>query len=477
MALNLADLDALLADPRIPAIHAAARGAPHAIPSVPDVAQPPASAPSLPTPSAGIPDLAKPTGAESRAAGKAEFQRGIPNVNAAPFTPDYFQQEREKSDYLRAHPWGSDVSAHPGAWGKLGHVAAKIGNVAGDIVAPGTMALIPGTDLHNELERGAQLKGFNQAIENEQKQALTGEEQAQTWKALHPEPQSAEWKPIGESGWEVSGRSGETQEIPGFQPPTKETKKDWVAAVNPDTQKPEYYDREAGKFTGVSPFEKPEGDKAPPHITALGKDGKSHIMERDPATGEYSIDRGLAPPNYAQVAPSLRTVDVLNPQGVPTVQTLSGKTIGQAATGAYGHSEAQAGAVQRAGTELINTVQANKAKFGNVQAILNSAFLGTPLADPVSAGLASQIASFAALNPSMHGFRGQDALREFEKLIGGLPNNPDALVTGIQGIMKTAGAINPNLPQGNGPQTGTVEDGYRFKGGDPADKNNWEKVK
>lgn len=34
--------------------------------------------------------------------------------------------------------------------GKIGHVAAGIGNVLGDIFAPATMTLIPGTQLHNE---------------------------------------------------------------------------------------------------------------------------------------------------------------------------------------------------------------------------------------------------------------------------------------------------------------------------------------
>jgi hypothetical protein len=32
--------------------------------------------------------------------------------------------------------------------------------------------------------------------------------------------------------------------------------------------------------------------------------------------------------------------------------------------------------------------------------------------------------------------------------------------------------INPSA----GPKAGEVKDGYRFKGGNPADKNNWQKV-
>jgi hypothetical protein len=50
---------------------------------------------------------------------------------------------------------------------------------------------------------------------------------------------------------------------------------------------------------------------------------------------------------------------------------------------------------------------------------------------------------------------------------------------GLAVAQQKAGApqtpIVPSQPQG-GPQPGTVEGGYRFKGGDPADQNNWEKV-
>jgi hypothetical protein len=105
----------------------------------------------------------------------------------------------------------------------------------------------------------------------------------------------------------------------------------------------------------------------------------------------------------------------------------------------------QAAAIDRASTGLIKTLEANKNKVGNVKAILESAFLRTPLADPELSGIATELASYAALQPALHGFRGQDALNEFMKIIGGVPKDADALIASIRAIQKTAGYVNPRI--------------------------------
>jgi hypothetical protein len=115
-----------------------------------------------------------PTKQQSQAAGKAEWQRMQVPVTAQPFTPEYYQQQREQADLERSHPWGSPISAHPSGWGELAHVASRIGNIAGDALAPRVMAEIPGTDLNKQLERSGQQKGFTAATENQWKN-LQGE--------------------------------------------------------------------------------------------------------------------------------------------------------------------------------------------------------------------------------------------------------------------------------------------------------------
>ena len=63
------------------------------------------------------------------------------------------QSRLERLKWEDTHPWGSPEN-HPGTLGKIAHGLAKVGNIAGDIVAPATMSLIPGTELHRQAEEG-----------------------------------------------------------------------------------------------------------------------------------------------------------------------------------------------------------------------------------------------------------------------------------------------------------------------------------
>ena len=195
----------------------------------------------------GAPDLQKPTPAQSRAAGKAEYQRGLPTITAEPFTPEYYEQEREKSDYAKLHPWGSDISAHPGFGGKLAHFGAEVGNIAGNIVAPGTMANIPGTEMNQRLQRMGQAKGYEQAVENEQRQAQTaGFEEAN---------REVPFTPFGET---------EPIQVRAASLPTLEAAKQRAESVQGRAEHPENMDQELADAVtdaqrrGVDPMQDPK---------------------------------------------------------------------------------------------------------------------------------------------------------------------------------------------------------------------------
>lgn len=47
--------------------------------------------------------------------------------------------------------------------------------------------------------------------------------------------------------------------------------------------------------------------------------------------------------------------------------------------------------------------------------------------------------------------------------------------TAIEGIARASGPFKGEINTGGGPKVGIVEDGYKFKGGDPSDPANWEK--
>ncbi len=179
-------------------------------------------------------------------------------------------------------------------------------------------------------------------------------------------------------------------------------------------------------------------------------DGKPHLMMWNQNTHSYDKDLGEAPPKQAASSAyaNTRTINLLDPEtGIPTTyqmdpatQTYS-KRLGASATGAYGHEEAQAGAVERQGKQLIDDIKTHREALGTLQTWVEKYGLNTPIADPELARLQSELSTFAALQPAMHGFRARSAMEAFQNIIGGLQNNPDATIASIEGILQTAGNI------------------------------------
>lgn len=147
---------------------------------------------------------------QTKQAGQDAYHDAIPKITAMPGSADYYRQRQSQLDFKQAHPWGDPISAQPGILGKIGHIAAKVGNIAGEIFAPGMLANIPGTDLHNEVERAQNERGITRGIEDESRQASTAATQEATREAPEelklkqqkeedaraPKPKEEEWSVI-----------------------------------------------------------------------------------------------------------------------------------------------------------------------------------------------------------------------------------------------------------------------------------------
>lgn len=113
----------------------------------------------------------------------------------------------------------------------------------------------------------------------------------------------------------------------------------------------------------------------------------------------------------------------------------------------------QGRAIMEAGDTLKKEIDKHSDKIGNLGSYWTQYVNGTPISDPEVSGLMARIASYAALQPALHGFRGQQALAEFQKIIGGIPKNAESLKSAIDAIDDTAGIVNragSKPPKGSG---------------------------
>jgi hypothetical protein len=53
----------------------------------------------------------------------------------------------------------------------------------------------------------------------------------------------------------------------------------------------------------------------------------------------------------------------------------------------------------------------------------------------------AQLESFYALQPSVHGFRNAEFVKDFDTFVGNLQTNPDSLIAGLEGLKPTLDAV------------------------------------
>jgi hypothetical protein len=422
-------------------------------------------------------------------------------------------------------------------------VPLQILDAIGSGFAPGLTSAIPGTQLHHqaliggrenalkqdEVQRESQEKAQTAAATQGHLEAETENQRAQALRehqAPHPtittDKGIMQWNPQTNRFDIPAGNAPEKEEMAGRTITTDQGIMQW----NPATKS---YDIKAGdapeKEAAEKTLQDAEGtwykvgrDNTAVPITLNGQPFKGkmpaaagddfaqfyqkYLKEKglpDSATNEKKARTEWATSSQAPERPPQALMLVpgengnMNAQVIRPGSTVSGGAMTpgglsteNATPAAMRNREGQARIIKTAGDQLIASIEQNRASLGNLGSYWNQYTNGTPIADPKTAGLMAQLASFAALQPTLHGFRSEAALKGFEDIIGGVPKNPDALEAAIKAIQGTAAIIatggGREFQQGGGPAK-TAEGGYQighkyggleYLGGPVNDKANWK---
>jgi hypothetical protein len=399
----------------------------------------------------------------------------------------------EKAHFEQTHPWGSIESAHPGIFGKIGHAFGEIGNIAGDILAPGITTPIPGSQRNLQAQQQAAQAGVKEAGAEAGEAARTGLATAQA--GAVPSEIAAR-----EAGTEKT--KAETEAMGEEKPNLQQSYADAVT----DAIK-------RGADPAIDPHTQQIGDA----ITSLQKQPTSAAK-----APHITYDQGIP---VTVTDADQKVYDVNDPKLPPALKPLveaAARAHGQAQTEqvnkearAYSRANEMFDRKQDALSNSTKTMVEASPKvlelvdrtrklidqqvktLGPLASRWNEFMagkVGMPNQDFTK--LRTNVGLLTTLLMRMHvGARGGEyIMKHFQDLIDTGKQSPDNLYAALDEIGRYAkdvqregenkGVHTEHLGEGGGgggeerkpaPKLGDVINGYRYKGGDPHKQESWEK--
>jgi hypothetical protein len=388
------------------------------------------------------------------------------------------QQALKKIQWQKDNPMGS-ANNHPGFLGKLGHAFGTLGNIAGDIFAPATMAMIPGTQLHREAEEGRLTKQLNaeqqEQSQNEERGATTAEAKERT--AEMPAKAASEEKL---QGAQAGNLESETQQR--NQPDLAKAyahRVNEVLAQGGDPSQDPVVQHLSDAITSIQPQR--VSQKGLEHVSVVGPNGKPEMANFHPDTGQYTDATGKVIPNpqpYEKQpqAPGITMIvpDPNHPGGGVVQRLTSGQTVAPGAQTAAGVNAVntptmtQRTAAGRAATvvamapEVLAEIDRLAPQLGPVSGRWNEFMQGRVGADnPDFAGLRTDLIMMSSAVALAHaqGRLPENLRQEFDHMINAPQQTPENIKATINHVLPwlqkmQEGGQGPMQRNGPQPQAG-----------------------
>lgn len=224
-----------------------------------------------------------------------------PKMAAQPMDPGQQQiqndqQRLEKIRWQQENPWGTPDN-HPGKLGKIAHAFSTLGNITGDIFAPSTMALIPGTQLNREAQEGGLAKRLNTEIGDESENTYRGAETAGKEEETKEAPEKAASLEAEQEAQatnlksETTARDAEQSMGPSLAAGYSHAVNEAIKAGRDPATDP-IVQHLSDAITSIQKQATPKNDEAKT-TDLIGPDGKEHTMGWDDKTKKYDVDMGL----------------------------------------------------------------------------------------------------------------------------------------------------------------------------------------